>query len=704
MKYPNLYLLYANKPIGYGIFIVFFLSLCFGVKAQKMSYALQDVRSDNPFHDGLAVFYNDGYYGAINTNGQVVIKAQFKHLGDFVNGTAIAKTETGEGIINRNGTFILEPKYNISNYNLEHPDVYVISYKENNGKKGLFYNGRLVLPIECSSIMDNTFPFVQYFINGEKKVINIRNGEIFDDLSTVGNIICCKNDISHYPFQNNFYFTKGGETIDKERNTISNKGVVPYQDEETKLYGFKNATSKQILIKPQYSSLLYEIWIEGYMMALKGGSYDLITSEGKVLLSGAGAYLIQGNYIVSWRDIEEDWSLYDKKGKEIIKGKWIFNLGHRDWFSFDSNGKKQIYDVRHKKLYSVNGSHFQNGVIEYDVDEGKYYINAETGLQIAGPLKYGHGFNEGLAVVTKKGQEYQEIIDRNGKVMFKENEKLKFGSEFSEGVISITENGIYSYIYNPLGHNGYNYNQTSFSNQTLERWYELAQDAFAKKQFSTAKDYYYRVMINDPTDVNAVIGYGAALGNMGYYDEAIESCHIALDIDPDNELAKKNLQINLDNKRKDEERQQQDAAELEMSSKKSSTFWDALGNFANILGSIAGATSAYNPYSSFGLDSNSSSSYSNTGGNSYNYQSEYNRWENLAKRHYNSLTNLGYRVKRNDGSRSGGTLSSMSGSNYVQMKKSLRDAQHEMQKIRRRAAQNGVTINQSTWETATVGY
>lgn len=46
----------------------------------------------------------------------------------------------------------------------------------------------------------------------------------------------------------------------------------------------------------------------------------------------------------------------------------------------------------------------------------------------------------------------------------------------------------------------------------------------------------------------------------------------------------------------------------------------------------------------------------------------------------------------------------MSGSNYVQMKKNLRDAQREMQRIRRTAASNGVTIQQSKWETATVRY
>lgn len=302
------------------------------------------------------------------------------------------------------------------------------------------------------------------------------------------------------------------------------------------------------------------------------------------------------------------------------------------------------------------------------------------------------------------------FLDKKGNTLLKETETIRFGirSDYvSEGVFPITktdEGWIHGYVYSPLGHSGYTYNQKSYTDDVIEKWTKEGHDAFAKKQYATAKDYYYRVMMNKPDDVNAIINYGAALGNMGYYDEAIESCRIALDIDPDNQLAKDNLRINIDNKQKEEVRlQAKEEEEREARATKSSTFWDALGNFANILSSVAGGTSVYQPYSSFSMDMDYSPSSPTTGSN-HDYQSEYNRWANLAERHYNSLTNLGYRVKHNDGRRSGGTLSSMSGSKYVQMKKSLRDAQREMQRIRRKASQNGVAITPSTWETATVGY
>ena len=47
----------------------------------------------------------------------------------------------------------------------------------------------------------------------------------------------------------------------------------------------------------------------------------------------------------------------------------------------------------------------------------RFFVNVETGKQIAGPLEDGWDFHEGLAVAKRVNQEYQEVIDRNGKVI-----------------------------------------------------------------------------------------------------------------------------------------------------------------------------------------------------------------------------------------------------------------------------------------------
>ena len=155
---------------------------------------------------------------------------------------------------------------------------------------------------------------------------------------------------------------------------------------------------------------------------------------------------------------------------------------------------------------------------------------------------------------------------------------------------------------------------------------------------------------------------------------------------------------NINNKKRSEERSERVA-------EKSNMFWNALGSFSNMLGAMSSVmNSAGNSYYTPDMSLSRNSSSSTSGANGGNYQQQYQRWESLAERHYNSLTNLGYRSKNSSGSRSGGTLHSMNGGTYVQMKKSLREAQREMARIRREAASHGVTIQQSKWETAMVNY
>ena len=124
---------------------------------------------------------------------------------------------------------------------------------------------------------------------------------------------------------------------------------------------------------------------------------------------------------------------------------------------------------------------------------------------------------------------------------------------------------------------------------------------------------------------------------------------------------------------------------------------DALGNFANALANAFGGSATYTPQNY----SQSSFSVGSAGGN---YQSNYNNWERLAERHYNSLTNLGYSATSSSGKKHGSAGGRTSSGNYIQQKRALREAQAEMRKIRRDAARDGVTIPKSRWEDASVGY
>lgn len=85
-------------------------------------------------------------------------------------------------------------------------------------------------------------------------------------------------------------------------------------------------------------------------------------------------------------------------------------------------------------------------------------------------------------------------------------------------------------------------------------------------------------------------------------------------------------------------------------------------------------------------------------------QSQYVQWERRAIANYNSLTNLGTRVTKNGEDVGGTNGKSTSGGNYVMQKKALRQAQNEMKKIRTKAIQQGIRIQQSKYETIEVAY
>lgn len=90
--------------------------------------------------------------------------------------------------------------------------------------------------------------------------------------------------------------------------------------------------------------------------------------------------------------------------------------------------------------------------------------------------------------------------------------------------------------------------------------------------------------------------------------------------------------------------------------------------------------------------------------NGANLESMYRTWENRARSNYNSLTNLGAKVKKNGKDAGGTTGKSMLPSNYNSMKRSLREAQREMASIRTKAAAQGFTIVKSEYEDIQVSY
>lgn len=103
-----------------------------------------------------------------------------------------------------------------------------------------------------------------------------------------------------------------------------------------------------------------------------------------------------------------------------------------------------------------------------------------------------------------------------------------------------------------------------------------------------------------------------------------------------------------------------------------------------------------------GSESDAISGGSGSGGGTL--ESQYRQWESRAKANYESLTNLGARVKKDGKDVGGSTGQSMSSSNYTQQKKALREAQNEMKKIRQKASKKGIKIAKSEYEDVVVKF
>ncbi|MEX1018643.1 MAG: WG repeat-containing protein [Litorilinea sp.] len=62
----------------------------------------------SPFHEGLAAVTVDGLVGYLDSAGQLAIEPQFLGGGDFENGMAVVRTESTWGVINPEGTWLLQ--------------------------------------------------------------------------------------------------------------------------------------------------------------------------------------------------------------------------------------------------------------------------------------------------------------------------------------------------------------------------------------------------------------------------------------------------------------------------------------------------------------------------------------------------------------------------------------------------------------------
>ncbi len=651
-------------------------------------YALFGVDTYEEFHDGLAKYRDteNKLYGYIGTNGKPAIASQFIEADNFFNGQAIVKTPTGEGIINTQGQFLLQPNYSSIKAEKDIPGLYII---ERDGGKGVFYNNRIIIGPCLNSIYTGDFPFIEG--------TNVLDGKDYGTIYKSGSAF-------HTPIWNTpvYYFDQDGYPIEKPK-LISDKGLEVFSAD--KKYGIRNASTKKVILQPIYSYCESQMWVDERVILGDGANEYLIDGSGNIILKVLGMlsfeYTPIGKFIslikIEGRDSYT--SLYSLDGKNLVPptNEYIEPLDF-GWFICHNKGITGNYMINAKTGRKYDGKYFSysDGMISVTDNNGKgyYYVNAETGDRLPNNYEIAYDFSEGLAVVKINGK--KSVINKKGDIVFTEQDNFKIeGDKFSEGVLGVRSDYNNCYVYNPYqDQNKYTYRQDGIKSKISDRYFYLGNEALKNKEYAKAKEYFYIIMMNDPQNSSAINNYGVCLNNLGYKEEALEAYQMAADIDPDNTIAKDNA------------KSLKEEIKVYKRENRSNTFWNALESFGNLLGqmsnALSGGNSSYTPSNySFGGDD-----LSETSGNqsaSY-YQTQYAKWESLAERHYNSITNLGIKVRDSKGNRSGSTLQSMGGGRYVQMKQQFREAQRQMRNTRLNAKNKGFTIPQSKWETATINY
>lgn len=683
------------------------------VGAQSFEWALYGTDGIGDFNSGMARAYSisANKSGYIDASGKLVIPFRYNVAKAFHGNYAVVKTENGAGIINRKGEYLLP----IGNYEVyrfdEMPGAYRVENKTT-GKSAFFDGNRFITGFDYDYIdFYGTYPFLSFIKqeSSETHTYNVATQTFYDK----GEAFLIKDKYVLTYKGKMKVFNLQGEPLDESKFAQSSKGIEVFRNSSTGKYGLRNARTKAVVVPAKYgSSKKWDnpLWI-GDVVWL----YDSISpkenyieidfnADGKqIIKSASGFHISHGRDFICYSDFNSsnpvNYRYFDYNGNENLSLKGTSCYSIASGIYYDSKNHRLTDIEKGTTIENVNLASVNEGMLDYTDTEkkGNFYKNLATGA-VFGPYEYTEHFYEGVAVAKKNGKKI--IVDKSGReFIFPETIEIE-GIRFSEGVIRAYDKskGIYGYIYNPFGHDGWTYNQKSgwISDYAYKNLINEAQALFDDGKYASAMNKYYRLMMLRPDDNTSFDNYACCLYNLGNYEEALTAVEVALQYWPKDTYAQ-NLRNDI------VAALRKDNGENSDNSIESYSVWDALGNFANALadafGGEGGQGNAYTPYYGSGNISSQRTSV-DTG----NYQSQYNNWERLAERHYNSLTNLGYSATSSSGKKHGSAGGRVSSGNYIQMKRSLREAQSNMRRIRREAATNGVTIAQSQWENATVGY
>lgn len=364
------------------------------LEGNKITDAIYEKVSSLTNKPGNILVKKDGLYGIINFKGDEIIPIKYNSIsgdefcleayGYALSGYIVSvKTETGimYGYIDYNGNEVLKPEYETITRVLEYDDkddIYLVV--RNNGKKGVFKNGKQIIDFEFQTInysdtanvfiVERTGKYGFYNNKGNKilepkyskyqlagNYISVqKEGEnkLFD---LNGNLINTDNYLTIIEVENSSYFIAVKENgyysvISKEFQREGNYTFITYAFDDLFIFNTEDGKTgildawEGVKVEPIYNSILN---IDGTKVLEarndETGDVDIYNSklEKVSTINGGIVEKINNNYLVVYSNSQMQY--FDKEGKrvdntEVYPNNSIYSIQSEDgkWGFCDKDG------------------------------------------------------------------------------------------------------------------------------------------------------------------------------------------------------------------------------------------------------------------------------------------------------------------------------------------------------------------------------
>ena len=353
---------------------------------------------------GNILVKKEGMFGVINSKGEEIIPVKYNSItgddfcleayGYALSGYIVSiKTDTGifYGYIDYNGNLVIKPEYESINRVLEYDDkddIYLVV--RNNGKKGVFKNGKQLIDFQYQSVNYSNFSNIFIVEKYGKYGFYKNNGnEIlepkYNKYQLAGNYISVQKDGANKLFdlngnlintdtyltmievENSSYFIAVKENgyysvISKEFQREGNYTFITYAFDDLFIFNTEDGKAgvldawEGVKVEPIYNSILN---IEGTKLleARNAETGDVYIYNSKLenvsKINGGIVEKLNGNYIVVYSN--DEMKYFDKDGKqvsntEVFPNNSIYSIQSNDgkWGFCDRDGNILVecdYDI-----------------------------------------------------------------------------------------------------------------------------------------------------------------------------------------------------------------------------------------------------------------------------------------------------------------------------------------------------------------------